>query len=73
MQNSKVHFWFIAPALLLMFILLILPVIVAATLSMTDYSLGNSSLIGLAQTIMRNYFRDEAMRKCLVPLSHMFS
>ena len=43
MQNSKVHFWFIAPALLLMFILLILPVIVAATLSMTDYSLGNSS------------------------------
>ena len=43
MQNSKVHYWFIAPALILMFILLILPVLVAATLSMTDYSLGNSS------------------------------
>ena len=34
---------FVLPALILMFVILILPVIVAAVLSFSDYSLGNSS------------------------------
>ena len=41
MARSRAHIWFVAPAILLMIILLIAPVFVAATLSFTDYSLGN--------------------------------
>ena len=43
MGKSRAHYWFIGPAVALMLLLLIMPVFVAATLSMTDYSLGNSS------------------------------
>ena len=43
MRKSRAHYWFIGPAVALMILLLIMPVFVAATLSMTDYSLGNSS------------------------------
>ena len=42
----RVHtagYWFIAPAVILMFVILIAPVFIAATLSFTDYSLGNPS------------------------------
>ena len=42
----RVHsagYWFVAPAIFLMFAILIAPVFIAATLSFTDYSLGNPS------------------------------
>jgi len=42
MGRSKAHYWFVGPAIFLMLLLLIAPVFVAAALSMTDYSLGNS-------------------------------
>ncbi len=42
MSKSRAHYWFIGPAVALMILLLIMPIFVAATLSMTDYSLGNS-------------------------------
>ena len=49
MGHSKIHYWFVGPAIFLMLLLLIAPVFVAAALSMTDYSLGNSGFnwIGL--------------------------
>ncbi len=43
MVRSRAHAWFIAPAVILMAVILIAPVFVAATLSFTDYSLGNQS------------------------------
>ena len=43
MGTSRVHLWFIAPAITLMLVLLILPVFVAAYLSFTDYNLGSPS------------------------------
>ena len=43
MGRSRVHLWFIAPAVILMLGLLILPVFVAAFLSFTDYNLGSQS------------------------------
>lgn len=43
MGRSRAHYWFIAPAVFLMILILIAPVFVAATLSFTDYSLGNQS------------------------------
>ena len=39
--SSRTHIWFIAPAIILMIVILIAPVFVAATLSFTDYNLGN--------------------------------
>ena len=41
MGQSKIHYWFVGPAIFLMILLLIAPVFVAAGLSMTNYSLGN--------------------------------
>lgn len=41
MVRSRAHIWFVAPAIILMIVVLIAPVFVAATLSFTDYSLGN--------------------------------
>ncbi|MEL6479183.1 MAG: sugar ABC transporter permease [Pseudomonadota bacterium] len=43
MRRSYAHIWFVAPAIFLMVVILILPIVVAATLSFTDYSLGNES------------------------------
>ena len=43
MVNSRAHIWFVAPAIILMLVILIVPVFVAATLSFSDYSLGNPS------------------------------
>lgn len=43
MVHSRAHIWFVAPAVILMIILLIAPVFVAAVLSFSDYSLGNPS------------------------------
>ncbi|MGI9302787.1 MAG: carbohydrate ABC transporter permease, partial [Gammaproteobacteria bacterium] len=41
MVRTRAHIWFVAPAVALMIIILIAPVFVAATLSFTDYNLGN--------------------------------
>jgi multiple sugar transport system permease protein len=41
MGRSYAQVWFVAPAVILMIVILIAPVIVAATLSFTDYNLGN--------------------------------
>ncbi len=41
MVQSRAHIWFITPAVLLMVLILIVPIAVAATISFTDYSLGN--------------------------------
>ncbi|MFV2092413.1 MAG: carbohydrate ABC transporter permease [Hyphomicrobiales bacterium] len=42
MHRSHAHIWFIGPALVLMVLILILPILIAFGLSLTDYSLGNS-------------------------------
>ncbi|WP_299963508.1 sugar ABC transporter permease [uncultured Roseobacter sp.] len=42
MAQSRAYIWFIAPALILMFVILLIPILIAGGLSMTDYSLGNS-------------------------------
>ncbi len=49
MNNTRASILFVAPAVLLMLIILIAPVFVAVTLSFTDYNLGNASFnwIGL--------------------------
>ena len=43
MGRSRAHIWFVAPAIILMIVILIVPILVAAVLSFTDYSLGNDS------------------------------
>ena len=43
MIHSRAHIWFIAPAIVLMFVILIAPIVIAAVLSFTDYSLGNQT------------------------------
>ena len=49
MHNSKAHLWFIAPAIILMIIILIFPLFLAGGISFTDYNLGNKTFewIGL--------------------------
>ena len=49
MHNSKAHLWFIAPAIILMVIILIFPLFLAGGISFTDYNLGNKTFewIGL--------------------------
>jgi len=42
-QYSKAGYWFIAPAIILMMMILIVPVLIAAVLSFTDFSLSNQS------------------------------
>lgn len=41
MQN-RAHLWFIGPALFLMAVILLIPILIAIGLSFTDYSLGNT-------------------------------
>jgi multiple sugar transport system permease protein len=50
MRRSFASMWFVAPAVVLMIILLIAPIMVAAALSFTDYSLGSRGFewVGLA-------------------------
>ena len=43
MGRSYAHVWFVAPAVILMAVILILPVFVAGMLSFTDYNLGSPS------------------------------
>jgi multiple sugar transport system permease protein len=43
MGRSHAHIWFVAPALALMFVILILPIGIAAVLSFTEYGLGNDN------------------------------
>ena len=42
MGHTRSHFWFVSPAVILMFVILILPVFVAGTFSFTDYNLGST-------------------------------
>lgn len=39
--RTNAHWWFVAPALILMLVILIVPILVAFGLSLTDYALGN--------------------------------
>ena len=41
-RKSYIGYFFVAPAIILMLVILLAPVFIAATLSFTDYSLGNS-------------------------------
>ncbi|WP_299741116.1 carbohydrate ABC transporter permease [uncultured Roseobacter sp.] len=43
MPQSRAYLWFIGPALVLMFVILLIPILIAGGLSLTDYSLGNTS------------------------------
>lgn len=52
MTRSRAHLWFVAPALILMGLLLLLPILVAFGLSLTNYSLGNA---GAAFVGLKNY------------------
>ncbi|WP_422364741.1 carbohydrate ABC transporter permease [Pelagibius sp.] len=54
MARSNAHIWFVAPAILLMLVILVAPILVAAFLSFTDYSLGND---GTEWVGWRNYER----------------
>jgi len=40
--HSRAHLWFIGPALFLMVVILLVPILIAFGLSFTDYSLGNT-------------------------------
>ncbi len=42
MTPSRAHIWFVSPALLLMFLILLLPILIAFGISFTSFSLGNS-------------------------------
>ncbi len=42
MPQSRAYLWFIGPALFLMVVILLVPILIAAGLSLTDYSLGNT-------------------------------
>lgn len=53
-QSSYTPFWLTFPAVMLMFLILILPIIIAAVLSFTDYSLGNAGANWIA---LENYER----------------
>jgi multiple sugar transport system permease protein len=41
MQTSRAHLWFIGPALVLIVLILLLPILLALLMSLTDYALGN--------------------------------
>jgi multiple sugar transport system permease protein len=43
MVRSRAHIWFVAPALILMFVILLLPIGIAGCCQFTNYSLGNTS------------------------------
>ncbi|MEM7176134.1 MAG: sugar ABC transporter permease [Pseudomonadota bacterium] len=43
MRNTRAHYWFVAPAIMLMAVILIAPILFAAYLSFTDYALGNQT------------------------------
>ncbi len=44
MPGSRAYLWFIAPALILMVVILIVPIGIAGALSFTNYSLGNTGM-----------------------------
>ncbi|MEL6104147.1 MAG: sugar ABC transporter permease [Pseudomonadota bacterium] len=54
MPQSRAYLWFIGPALMLMFVILLIPILIAGGLSLTDYSLGNT---GAAFVGFENYER----------------
>ncbi|MEW7010010.1 carbohydrate ABC transporter permease [Lentilitoribacter sp. EG35] len=42
MRGSRAHLWFISPALFLMAVILLIPILIALGISFTNFSLGNS-------------------------------
>lgn len=54
MGRTTAHYWFIGPALFLMVVILLIPILIAAGLSLTDYSLGNT---GAEFVAFENYER----------------
>lgn len=54
MMQSRAYLWFIGPALLLMAVILIAPILIAVGLSFTNYSLGNA---GFDWVGLKNYDR----------------
>ncbi|MCG8446136.1 MAG: sugar ABC transporter permease [Hyphomicrobiales bacterium] len=54
MVRSHAHIWFVAPAIFLMIVILLVPIGIAAVLSFTDYSLGNP---GAEWVGLQNYER----------------
>lgn len=63
MVRSRAHFWFVAPAVFLMILLLIAPVIVAATLSFTDYSLGSPTFEWVGSENYESLFERRSYKK----------
>ncbi|WP_425090914.1 carbohydrate ABC transporter permease [Tropicimonas sp. S265A] len=53
-MTSRAHLWFVGPALFLMVVILLLPILIAGGLSLTDYSLGNT---GANYVGLENYER----------------
>lgn len=53
-RTHRAGYWFVAPAIVLMVVILIVPVLIAAVLSFTDYSLGNP---GISWVGFENYDR----------------
>ena len=64
MHNSKAHLWFIAPAIILMIIILIFPLFLAGGISFTDYNLGNKTFewIGL-ENYDKMFYRKTYVKK----------
>ena len=63
MHNSKAHIWFIAPAIILMIIILIFPLFLAGGISFTDYNLGNKTFEWVGLEIMTRCSIEKHMSK----------
>ena len=60
------HLWFIGPALILIVLILVLPILLATAMSFTDYALGNKAKIirlrGPSQVRVWNEWRKTEIR-----------
>ncbi|MEP0521015.1 MAG: sugar ABC transporter permease [Hyphomicrobiales bacterium] len=65
-QNSRIHIWFVSPALALMLLILVLPIVIAAGLSFTDYSLGGSNPHWVGLENYENIFTRSTYQKMFV-------
>lgn len=66
MPRSRAHVWFVAPALALMALILILPIALAAALSFTDYSLGSQSFDWVGWRNYEQIFTRSSYRKMFI-------
>ena len=65
-QSRLVAYAFVVPALTLMFLILLVPVIVAAVLSFTDYGLGNSTVSWVGLDNYETIFKRSRYEKMMV-------